>query len=118
MSECGDSAFIRMICLLWLRKLLRIAKQDDVLCRTVDKFQGQESPVVIYSLTSSSVEEAPRGLSFLFNKNRLNVATSRAKCMAILVGSDALAETDCKTPGEMSLANGLLSFLELADSFN
>lgn len=46
---------------------------------TVDKFQGQEAPVVIYSTTSSSPEDAPRGMSFLYHPNRLNVATSRAK---------------------------------------
>jgi len=54
---------------------------------TVDKFQGQEAPVVIYSITTSSHADAPRGMEFLYSANRLNVATSRAKCVCILVGS-------------------------------
>ena len=52
---------------------------------TVDKFQGQEAPVVIYSMTSSSPEDAPRGMGFLFDPHRLNVATSRAQCLTILI---------------------------------
>jgi uncharacterized protein len=47
---------------------------------TVDRFQGQEAPVVIYSLTTSTPQDAPRGMDFLYNGNRFNVATSRAKC--------------------------------------
>ena len=54
---------------------------------TVDKFQGQEAPVVIYSMTASTTEDAPRGMGFLFNLNRLNVATSRARSICILVAS-------------------------------
>jgi len=63
-------------------------------CRvgTVDKFQGQEAPVVIYSLTTSSPEDAPRGMEFLYSLNRLNVATSRAMSAVILVGSPKLFE--------------------------
>ena len=52
---------------------------------TVDKFQGQEAPVVVVSLASSSAEDAPRGLGFAFNRNRINVATSRAQCRVVLV---------------------------------
>jgi len=81
---------------------------------TVDKFQGQEAPVVIYSMTSSSPEDAPRGLSFLYNPNRLNVATSRARCVVILVSSPALFEPDCRSPEQMRWANGLCRFNELA----
>jgi superfamily I DNA and/or RNA helicase len=54
---------------------------------TVDKFQGQEAPVVFYATASSSGEEIPRGLEFLFSRNRLNVAISRARCLAYLVGA-------------------------------
>ena len=57
---------------------------------TVDRFQGQEAPVVIYSMTSSSPEDAPRGMEFLYNRFRFNVATSRAQALCILVGSPAL----------------------------
>ena len=81
---------------------------------TVDKFQGQEAAVVIYSTTSSSAEDAPRGMTFLFSPNRLNVATSRAKCLAILVGSPELFQPDCTTPDQMRLANAFCRFLELA----
>ena len=58
---------------------------------TVDKFQGQEAPISIYSMASSSVEEAPRGMEFLYNLHRLNVATSRARCVSLVVGSPELA---------------------------
>ncbi len=51
---------------------------------TVDKFQGQEAPVVFYSMTTSTPEDAPRGMEFLYSSNRLNVATSRAQCVTVL----------------------------------
>lgn len=81
---------------------------------TVDKFQGQEAPVVIYSLTTSSPEEAPRGMEFLYSLNRLNVATSRAMSNVILVGSPRLFEPECRSPRQMQLANALCRYLELA----
>jgi hypothetical protein len=62
---------------------------------TVDKFQGQEAPIVIYSMTTSTHADAPRGMNFLYSLNRLNVATSRAKCLSILVCSPALFEPVC-----------------------
>jgi predicted RecB family nuclease len=80
---------------------------------TVDKFQGQEAPVVIYSMTSSSHEDAPRGMSFLFSPNRLNVATSRAKSVCILVAAPRLLEPDCKTIDQMRWANGLCRYVEM-----
>lgn len=80
---------------------------------TVDKFQGQQAPVAIYSLTTSSPEDAPRGMEFLYSLNRLNVATSRARAMAILVGSPRLLEPQCKTPQQMRLANALCRFAEI-----
>jgi uncharacterized protein len=81
---------------------------------TVDKFQGQQAPVVIYSMATSRPEDAPRGMEFLYSLNRLNVATSRAKCLAILVASPRLFEPECKSPRQMKLANGLCRFRELA----
>lgn len=81
---------------------------------TVDKFQGQEAAVVIYSMTSSSPEDAPRGMSFLFSPNRLNVATSRAQCICILVAAPKLLEPECKTIDQMRWANALCRFRELA----
>jgi uncharacterized protein len=70
---------------------------------TVDKFQGQEALVVIYSMASSSGEDVPRGLEFLLSRNRLNVAISRAQCLAYLVCSPSLLEVDCKTIEHMRL---------------
>ena len=83
---------------------------------TVDKFQGQEAPVVVYSMTSSSADDAPRGMSFLYNLNRLNVATSRAKAMCILVASPRLLEPECRTVEQMRWANALCRFRDLAMS--
>jgi uncharacterized protein len=81
---------------------------------TVDKFQGQEGAVVIYSMTSSTVEDAPRGMSFLFSPNRLNVATSRARCVCILVANPGLLQPDCRTIEQMRWANALCRYVEMA----
>ena len=81
---------------------------------TVDKFQGQEAPVVIYSMATSSPEDAPHGMEFLFSRHRLNVATSRARCVCILVGNPQLFEPDCRTPEQMRMANAFCRYLELA----
>jgi uncharacterized protein len=81
---------------------------------TVDKFQGQEAPISIYSLTSSSHADAPRGMEFLYSLNRLNVATSRAKCVTILVGSPQVFQAECRTPRQMQLANAFCRYLECA----
>ncbi len=97
------------------------AQVADILARlpsarvgTVDKFQGQEAPVVVYSLTTSSPEDAPRGMEFLYSLNRLNVATSRGMSCVIVVGSPRLLEPDCRTPRQMQLANALCRYRELA----
>lgn len=81
---------------------------------TVDKFQGQEAPIVIYSMTTSSHADAPRGMEFLYSANRLNVATSRARCVCVLVGSPLLFEAECRTPQQMQLANAFCRYLEMA----
>lgn len=81
---------------------------------TVDKFQGQEAPVVIYSMAASTVEEAPRGISFLFNPNRLNVATSRAKSVCILVASPKLFDAECRSIEQMRWTNVLCNFGNMA----
>ena len=82
---------------------------------TVDRFQGQEAPVVIYSMATSTPEDAPRGMEFLYSLNRLNVATSRARCASILVANEALLEPDCKTPGQIKLANAFCRYRELSE---
>ncbi len=74
---------------------------------TVDKFQGREAPVVIYSMATSSADEAPRGLEFLYDRHRLNVATSRARAMAIIVASPDLIRVSCRTPHQITLVNAL-----------
>jgi len=81
---------------------------------TVDRFQGQDRAVVIYSMAASSVEDAPRGMEFLYRLNRLNVASSRARCAAILVASRQLFEPECRTPQQMRLANALCRSRELS----
>ena len=81
---------------------------------TVDKFQGQEAPVVIYSMTTSRPEDAPHGMEFLYSLNRLNVATSRARCICVLIGSPELFSPECRTPRQMQLANALCLYRELA----
>jgi uncharacterized protein len=87
----------------------------DVQVGTVDKFQGQEAAVVIYSMTASSSEDAPRGMEFLYNLNRFNVATSRAHCACIVVGSPRLFAPECRTPHQMELANALCRYAELCE---
>lgn len=80
---------------------------------TVDKFQGQEAPIVIYSVTTSSHADAPRGMEFLYSANRLNVATSRAKALCILLANPDVFEPECHTPMQMQLANGFCRYLEM-----
>ena len=81
---------------------------------TVDKFQGQEAPIAIYSMATSSHADAPRGMEFLYSLNRFNVAISRAQCMAILIASPKVFEAECKTPRQMKLANAFCRYLETA----
>ncbi|MCA1587417.1 MAG: TM0106 family RecB-like putative nuclease [Chloroflexi bacterium] len=82
---------------------------------TVDKFQGQEAPVSIYSMTTSSPEDAPRGMDFLYSRHRLNVATSRARCVTVVVAEPALLRVRARTPEQMRLANALCQFVKLAE---
>jgi uncharacterized protein len=86
----------------------------DARVGTVDKFQGQEAAVAIYSMATSSHADAPRGMEFLYSLNRFNVATSRARCFSILVSSPLVFEAECRTPRQMQLANAFCRYLELA----
>ena len=81
---------------------------------TVDRFQGQEAAAVVYSMTTSSPEDAPRGMEFLYSLNRLNVATSRARCVCVLVASPKLFEPECRSVRQMRLACGVCAFSEEA----
>jgi uncharacterized protein len=93
---------------------LRLRLGEEIAVGTVDKFQGQQAPVVFVSMASSTSEEAPRGIGFAFDPNRFNVATSRAQCRAVLVCSPALLDADCATVAQMRLVSAVCRFVELA----
>ncbi|TML60998.1 MAG: hypothetical protein E6G22_10425 [Actinobacteria bacterium] len=96
-------------------RCLRGRLPEAVRVGTVDKFQGQQAPVVFYSTASSSGAEIPRGLEFLLSRNRLNVAISRAQCLAYLVGSPRLLDVLCRTIEQMRMANALCRAAEMAE---
>ncbi|MGO9522276.1 DEAD/DEAH box helicase, partial [Mycobacterium sp.] len=95
-----------------VRHRLDAAGLDGVRVGTVDKFQGAQAPVVFISMTASSIEDVPRGISFLFNRNRLNVAVSRAQYAAVIVRSRLLTEYLPATPAGLI---DLGAFLALTD---
>lgn len=84
---------------------LKVALGERAKVGSVDKFQGQEAPVVFLSMCASQANESPRGMNFLFDKNRLNVAISRAKSMAIVVYSPALIEASATNIEQLSMMN-------------
>jgi uncharacterized protein len=96
---------------------LQDALPDAIRVGTVDKFQGQEAPVCLVSMTASSAEEAPRGMDFLFSLNRINVAVSRAKGLALVFGAPRLREAKCDTVEQMRLVNTLCALpnMELSE---
>jgi uncharacterized protein len=81
---------------------------------TVDKFQGREAPVVFFTMTTSSAEDMPRGPEFLFSRNRLNVAVSRARCLAYLVCTEELLNSRASDLEDMRLISTLSAFVEYA----
>ena len=81
--------------------LLKEKLKGELKIRTIDKFQGQEAPVVIISMAVSDVAESPRGLDFVFDMNRLNVAISRAQALAIVVANEGLEQCAVKSLGQM-----------------
>ena len=81
---------------------------------TVDKFQGQQAPVVIYSTASSSADDAPRGIDFLYDLHRLNVAVSRAKALTAIVASPDLLDAEVHTPEQLRAVNALCHYVEEA----
>jgi superfamily I DNA and/or RNA helicase len=95
-------------------RCLREALPPAVRVGTVDKFQGQQAPVVFFSMTSSSGEDVPRGMDFLFSRNRLNVAVSRAQALAVVVCSPRLLWARCNTVEQMRLVNALCTFADEA----
>ena len=96
------------------RRLLRTLLPEGVRIGTVDNFQGQEAPVVFYSMATSSGEDAPRDVRFLFSRHRLNVAISRARCLSYLVCAPALLETHPKTLAQMRLISTLCALSDVA----
>lgn len=86
---------------------LRCTLPEGVRVGTIDKFQGQEAEIAVISMTTSSEEELPRQIGFLYSRNRLNVAISRAKVLAVIVASPKLLEIKCRTIEEMELVNTL-----------
>ena len=97
-------------------RTLRSRLADEVAVGTVDKFQGQQAPVVIVSMASSTADEAPRGVGFEFDRHRFNVATSRAQCRAVLVCSPRLLDADCKSVSQMRLVSAVCGFVERAEA--
>jgi uncharacterized protein len=96
-------------------RCLRDRLDPQIRIGSVDKFQGQEAPVVIVSLCASTLEEAPRGASFLLSPNRLNVAVSRAEALAIVVGCPELMDVRCRSVEEMRLVNLLCHLVQYAE---
>ena len=95
-----------------IQERLTAAGYPEIRVGTVDKFQGQEAPVVFYSMATSSGEDLPRDMAFLFEQNRLNVAISRAQCVTVLICSPRLLDVSCSSPEQMALANLLCRYVE------
>jgi uncharacterized protein len=92
-----------------VRGALAAVGLDRVEVGTVDKFQGRQAPVVFVSMTASSADDVPRGVSFLLNRNRLNVAVSRAKYTAVIVRSSLLTDYLPATPDRLVELGAFLS---------
>ena len=97
-----------------LRERLGASGLGDVQVGTVDKFQGREAPVVFFTMATSSAEDMPRGPEFLFSRNRLNVAVSRARCLAYLVCTEDLLNSRARDLDDMRLISTLSAFVEYA----
>jgi uncharacterized protein len=94
-----------------VRRALEQAGHDEVRVGTVDRFQGQEAPIVVLTMTSSSAVELPRGLDFLLSRNRLNVALSRAQAVALVICSPRLVQADIRDVNQMRLVSGMIGLL-------
>jgi uncharacterized protein len=95
--------------------LLRSRLPEGARVGTVDRFQGQEAAVVLISMATSSGDDLPRQIEFLYSRNRLNVAISRARCLAVIVASPRLLETSCSTIDQLRLVNALCWAKNFAD---
>ena len=97
-----------------IERKLKARSLDGIGVGTVDKFQGQEAAIVFYSMASSSGEDLPRDIAFLYERNRFNVAISRAKAMCVLVASPELLRPVCNSLEEMAMVNLLCRYVEEA----
>ena len=91
--------------------LLKAALGSDARVGSVDKFQGQEAPIVFMSMCSSDASDSPRGIGFLFDRNRLNVAVSRAETLFVLVGHPGLAVTPVSKLKDLARVNFVSAIL-------
>jgi uncharacterized protein len=96
----------------------KIPALSGVQVGTVDKFQGREAPVVFFTMTTSSAQDMPRGPEFLFSRNRLNVAVSRARCLAYLVCTEELLNSRAVDIDDMRLISTLSAFVEYAEQMS
>jgi predicted RecB family nuclease len=95
-----------------IRRVLADRGLANIEVGTVDKFQGREAYVVFFSTAASSPEDAPRGMSFIFDRQRFNVAISRARALAVMVGSPALLVHRCTSVEHVQVASGVCRFIE------
>lgn len=95
-------------------ELLKRSLPEGARVGTVDKFQGQEAPVVLVSMATSSGDDLPRNIEFLYSRNRMNVAISRARCLAVVYANPRLLEIPCRTIAQMELVDGLCWAREFA----
>ena len=95
-----------------VNNLEKIMNTKDARIGTIDKFQGQESKIVFISMTSSDPENLPRHKEFFFSRNRLNVAISRAQCVAIILFNSNLLLTSCQKINEMRLVNNFCKLIK------
>lgn len=96
-------------------ELLKRRLPDGARVGTVDKFQGQEAPVVLVSMATSSGDDLPRNIEFLYSRNRMNVAISRARCLAVIFANPRLLQIPCSTIEQMELVDGLCWAKQYAD---
>jgi superfamily I DNA and/or RNA helicase len=97
-----------------IRRVLDERGLTDVEVGTVDKFQGREAYVVFYATAASSPEDASKGVGFVFDRQRFNVAISRARALAVMVGSPDLLVQRCTSVEDVFVANGVCRFVDEA----
>ena len=100
-----------------IRERLKKKFKEDVRVGTIDLFQGQEAKVVLISMTTSDVESLPRHKDFFFSRNRLNVAISRAECVAIIIFNENLLLASASSIKEMKLMNSFCKLLKFKTDY-